>query len=96
MKDHDKIKLAEIILDFLKDSTEAKDVPVYVGALSKRFGLNGFKVADIGTPVFEYNDKHVLYLESLDGKHSVMIPFYKGDLSFTKKDVLPQHAPINE
>lgn len=73
-------KFSTNILSFIEECISG-EMPVFVGTLQKKFGLNGFKPAEIGTSVFEVNDRHVIYLESLDGKTIYTVPFYKGDLS---------------
>ena len=42
--------------------------------------MNGFKKAEVGSPVFQKGDRYIIYLESLDGKTSVEIPFSKDTL----------------
>lgn len=75
MNDQQKIALAECVLAFLKENTASVEIPKAVDTLAQSFGLNGFKKADIGTPVFEYRDKYLVYLETLDGKRTVEVPF---------------------
>lgn len=89
MNDKSKIQLANTILDFLAVNKEdTKDVPRMIGTLTKAWGMNGFKKAEPGTPVFQKGDRYAIYLESLDGKTSVEVPFMKETLApvidFTK------------
>lgn len=81
MKDKQKIALAELIINYfasMKDDDVA--LPKFIGTLNKKWGLNGFKPAEPGTPVFELSGKYFFTLESLDGKRSVEVPFTKETL----------------
>ena len=81
MKDKQKIQLANLVLEFLAgDKENSIDSPIMVGILNKSWGMNGFKLALPGTPVFQKGDKYVLYIESLDGKVSLEVPFNKETL----------------
>jgi hypothetical protein len=64
MTNQQKIQLADIIIREMERSFTGDDMPVMVGVLNKPIGLNGFKMAEIGHPVFEFMDKYVIYLES--------------------------------
>lgn len=64
MDDIQKIQWVDIIINEAKKSFTVKDVPMMVGVLNKAIGLNGFKMADIGHPVFEFKDRYIIYLES--------------------------------
>jgi hypothetical protein len=78
MKDKEKIQLANLVLEFLSAQRETPaGTPKMVGTLNKVWGLNGFKKAEVGNPVFQKGDRYIIYLESLDGKTSVEIPFSK-------------------
>ena len=44
---------------------EKEDVPVLVGELNSPQGINGFEVAQIGHPVFEYKERYCIFLKSL-------------------------------
>ena len=81
MTDADKIRLANVVIDYLSNFKSGEDIPVMVGTLNKKQGINGFKVAEIGHPVFEFKDRYFIYLESNDGKTTVTIPYYKETLS---------------
>lgn len=82
MTDSQKIALANIVLAFIKDqNTEATEIPIAIGHLTKAQGIKGFKTAEIGNLVFEFKGKYIIYLESLDGKTSVSIPYNKETLS---------------
>lgn len=81
MTKDDKIKLGELILDFISARTEDKTIsPKHVGYLNKQQGINGYKKAEIGTPVFETNDRYFFMLESLDGKTNLEMTYYKETL----------------
>jgi len=64
MTDRDKIELMDYIIRRMEESDTSADMTVLVGKLNKAQGLNGFKKADIGHPVFEFKDRYVIYLES--------------------------------
>lgn len=81
MTDTDKIRLANIVIEFLSNFKSGEDMPIMVGTLNKRQGINGFKVAEIGHPVFEFKDRYFIYLESNDNKTIVTIPYYKETLA---------------
>ena len=51
-----------------------------VGTLQKKHGLAGYKVADIGHPVYETEDRYYIVLESLKEGKPVEIRFYKETL----------------
>lgn len=65
MNNEQKIQLAEIIIREMERSFTGEDMPVMVGVLNKAIGINGFKLAEIGHPVFEFKDRYIIYLESL-------------------------------
>ncbi len=65
MTNEQKIQLAEIIIREMEKSFTGEDMPVMVGVLNMATGINGFKLAEIGHPVFEYKDRFIIYLESL-------------------------------
>ena len=52
-----------------------------VGHLTKRQGIKGFKPVEEGEPVFEINDRYILVMETLDGKNSAQVPYYKDTLA---------------
>jgi hypothetical protein len=82
MNESGKLKLADLILNTIRDLTEASEVvlPKHVGHLNKRIGQNGFKVAEPGTIVYEINNKYIINLESLDGKRNLEVSYYKETL----------------
>lgn len=81
MTDEDKLDLMNIIIRFMEDKASSSDIPVMVGTLSRPQGINGFKRADIGHPVFEFKDRYVIYLVRNDGEVTVTIPYYKESLT---------------
>lgn len=81
MTDKEKIELADLIIRFISDrQTSKEEIPVKVGSLTKAQGVNSFKTANVGHPVFEFKDRYVIYLESIDGRTTVCIPYYKQTL----------------
>lgn len=81
MKNEDKLRLADQVIRFIEELSEGQvNMPVMVGTLKRVWGLNGFKKAEIGTPVFEFNDRYIIYLETLNGDRNVEVPFYKDTL----------------
>lgn len=82
MDNNQKIKFAEAVLTLLKEFTKTEEslMPKHIGYLAKKQGLNGFKVAEIGTPVFEFKDRYLIYLESIDGKRNQEVSYYKETL----------------
>lgn len=81
MTEQQKAAAYDRIAEMFQQEQSSNNIGKQIGTLGKTFGLKGFKTAEIGEPVFELNDRHILVLESLDGKTSVTVPFYKGDLS---------------
>jgi len=41
-----------------------ENTPVLIGELTVKTGLKGFHAAEIGHPVFEVNDRYVIFLKS--------------------------------
>jgi hypothetical protein len=73
-----KLRLADMVIDFLSMHTnDKKTTPKNIGTLTKVQGQNGFKRAEIGTPVFDLGDRYMIMLESLDGKRNVEMTYYK-------------------
>ena len=75
-----KIELAELVLKFISERAEHEDSPTLIGTLKEPNGLNGFKPTYEGYPVFEYRGRYILYLESLDGKNVITVPYNKETL----------------
>ena len=81
MKNEIKIQIFDTLLELLNRNQEDKTIsPKMVGTLNKRTGINGFKVAEIGTPVFDSGDKYFVMLESLDGVRNLEVSYYKDTL----------------
>lgn len=80
MTDSQKISIINQILDLIS-TTDKEALPVLVGTLNSAQGIVGFKVAEIGHPIFEFRDKYIIYLERNDGKLTVEVPYYKESLS---------------
>ena len=87
MKDEVKISIVNQMLDLIA-TADKEALPSMVGTLTAPQGIVGFKVAEIGHPVFEFKDRYIIYLERNDGKLTVEVPYYKETLSpkinFTK------------
>ena len=64
---------------------DLENCPVLIGSLNKRQGINGFVVAEIGHPVFEFKDRYVIFLQSLT-KTVEQIPDGKGGHTKTLTD----------
>jgi len=47
------------------NSEEIIEMPVFVGTLNARQGLNGFEVAEVGHPVFDYKERYIIFLKCL-------------------------------
>ncbi len=77
MEDKDKIALMDYIIKYLQDKVTSDDMPIMVGTLNKPQGINGFKNAYVGHPVFEFKERYIIYLESNDGKTKVSVPYHK-------------------
>ena len=75
MTDKDKIELADYILNFVARNSQSEDTPIMVGTLNTPYGFNGFKRAEIGTPVFKHKGMYCIYFESLNGEKSLEIKF---------------------
>ncbi|MEO5991287.1 MAG: hypothetical protein ABIP68_06590 [Ferruginibacter sp.] len=79
MTDQEKINLVDNLIKQLEVKVTSAEMPVMVGSLNKAQGINGFAVAAIGHPVFEFKDRYLIYLQSNDGKTTVAVPYYKND-----------------
>ena len=82
MTNEQKTQLAELIIDFFSKfkPEEQIEVPRMAGVLKKPQGINGFKRAAPGTPVFEYKDRYLIYFESLSGDKTLEVPYYRQSL----------------
>lgn len=79
MDDEQKIQLADMIVGVMKSYLTAEDMPIMVGTLISPQGIKGFDAAEIGSPVFEYKDRYIVYLKN--SLTTVAIPYYKESLS---------------
>lgn len=79
MKDKEKIQLFDQITELIKTFTQEteKDIPKIIGTLNKPIKINGFKPCDIGTPVFEHQDRYILVFENLNGDKSFEMKYHK-------------------
>lgn len=77
-----KLKLMDMMLDYIHQMTPQgnSDKPIHVGSLNKPQGIVGFKVAEIGSPVFDIGDRYMIMLETLDGKRNLEVCYYKETL----------------
>jgi len=62
-----------------KDEPENEPKPVYVGTLTKAFGINGYTKAEIGHPVFEFDGKYTITIFNPKNEPHV-VSFYKPTL----------------
>jgi hypothetical protein len=77
----DKERIFDLLVEQLSRYQDDKQLtPKMVGMLNKRIGINGFKIAEVGTPVFDTGDRYLVMLESLDGKTNVEMSYYKDTL----------------
>ena len=77
MTDKEKIELADLVLNFVAKKSEGVDAPVMVGWLNHPYGFNGFKRAEIGTPVFNHKGMYGIYFENLNGDKYLEMKFGK-------------------
>lgn len=80
MTDKEKVDLMDYIIRYMEESVTSSDMPIMIGTLNKAQGINGFKNADVGHPVFEFKDRYIIYLERNDGKTTVSVPYYRETL----------------
>ena len=81
MTDKQKVQLANMVLQFISDNTTDASQPTMIGTLNRVLGFNGFKKAEVGTPIFEFNGKYIIYMESLDGKRNIGVTYNKEQLA---------------
>lgn len=94
MNNDEKVRIIDLLIEQVKESLRDQDVPFLVGLLNHPYGLNGFKMDEIGHPVFELNDRYIVYLESespiqiskygqetIYQHFKISVPFYKTTLS---------------
>lgn len=80
MNDKEKVDLADYIIQYMQERVTSNDMPIMVGTLNTPTGINGFKPAEVGHPVFEYKEKYIIYLERNDGAMTSIIPYRKESL----------------
>lgn len=95
MTNKDKIALVDRLLEELKEEAGGKQVRNMVGTLTRPQGLKGFHKCDIGHPVFQKDDRYVLYMESIDGKTVVEVPYYIETLQRAMK-ICNVYEPAND
>jgi len=68
MKKEIKIALAEQIIDLVNSFSREIEAerPKFIGTLNKSFGYLGLKKCEIGTPVFEFQDRYIIIMETLE------------------------------
>jgi hypothetical protein len=82
MDSNKKIELADLVLKFIAEEPgDSPDSLKMVGHLAIQTGINGFKPAVIGTPVFESKDRYVIILETLNGDKALEVAYYKKTLA---------------
>lgn len=83
MTDQQKISLMDRLIDDILSSNEKGMVTrlQMIGRLTVKQGINGFKKAEVGTPVFIKADRYIIFMETLDGKTCVEIPYHLETLS---------------
>lgn len=87
MTDKQKVELVDRLIreiEELSDHGMVTRLPL-VGTLVQAQGIHGFKKCDVGHPVFEKGDRYILYMETLDGKQVVEVPYYPDTLKKSMK-----------
>ncbi len=81
MTSNEKAKMYDQISALIgTDNMQENKVMKCVGTLKTKQGIKGFKCADVGDFVFELNDRYIIVMETLDGKNSAQIPYFKDTL----------------
>lgn len=79
MTQQDKLNLADLIVGYLEGlQTQRVDITVMVGVLKKDSIRVGFKPLPVGSPVFEFQDRYIVYYETLSGQ-GAELRFHKID-----------------
>ena len=73
--------LKELLKLYLKPNDPTEPEIKQIGTLNKRWGLNGYEVAEVGHPVYEKGDRYVLYIS-----HPTLKPL---EVPFNKKTLNP-------
>lgn len=77
----DKVRIFDMLIDLLsRHQEDTTSTPKMIGTLNRATGINGFKLAETGTPVFDSGDRYLIMLESLDGKTNVEMTYHKETL----------------
>ena len=63
-----------------EDAVQQTKIMKCVGTLTTKQGIKGFKPVEVGEFVFELGDRYILVMETLDGKSSAEVPYYKDAL----------------
>jgi len=79
MTNEQKVAIIDQVINLINQA-DKESLPIMVGTLTRPFGLNGFKMAEVGHPVFDFNNRYFVYLERDDGKLTVEVPFYHDTL----------------
>lgn len=88
MKDADKIRMVDQIINMVRASQTSDDMPVMIGELCKPIGQNGFERCEVGHPVFEFKGKYVIYMKNPieTVKFQYNKPQLEGFITFPEKD----------
>jgi hypothetical protein len=80
---NNEINLAadKIMQLFNADVSLAEEQPILIGYLNRKFGYNGFKKNEIGTPVYSFKDVYYFEIIPLNGNKNINQKFYKESLS---------------
>lgn len=82
MTQEQKLVLADRILEYVNDCSEDKKAaPKMIGRLNRKLGIKGFKLAEVGDPVWDSGDRYFIILENLEGTRSLELAYYKEDLN---------------
>lgn len=82
MTQEQKDKLISMIETYIDSTKEdLKIAPKMIGTLNKVIGINGFKKAEIGSPIWDSGDRYFIMLENIEGTRSLEVAYYKDTLS---------------
>jgi len=78
---------------------EIENTPILIGVLNTKQGINGFEIAEVGHPVFEYKDRYIIFLKSLtktveqvpdgNGSHTKTLIEFNVMIPYYKKTLSP-------
>ena len=77
----DKAAVYDTIVGIIGKDVHKENEMKCIGTLTKRQGIKGFKPMEEGDFVFELGDRYILVMETLDGKNSAQVPYYKNTLA---------------